>query len=187
MNLPSIRTDRLAVTQRRLELKWCSWPGDWPSFVKKVKLDGDEYELMVLDRWPQEFQTRANQRAARVATWQENTLIELLGKMHSLTEATKTNKEGDQVPDNGIRFNATKFLLERTLGEVPKSGKPDTKTGDALNRMVERREELRRILADSNTRDVEFSPSDDEPDGAVVELPDRQRPDPDRRDGSDGQ
>ena len=185
MNLPSIRTDRLAVTQRRLELKWCAWPGDWQSFVEKLKADGDEFELLVLDRWPQEFQTRANERAARVATWQENTLIELLGKMHALTEATKTNKEGERIPDNGIRFNATKFLLERTLGEAPKSTKPDTKTGDALNRMVERREELRAILADSNTRDAQFTPTDDSSDGADVELPGRQRPSADRSDSTD--
>jgi len=139
--------DILEAVQGRLELKWCAWPGEWESFVNSVRSEGTESEVAVLDQYPEEFKSRALEKAGRLAQWQENRLMSLLSKMEDLTIADKQDpKTGEVSADNPVRYQATKFLLERTLGRTPESGSPLTQTGQELQDVVERREYLRRIL-----------------------------------------
>ena len=139
--------DILDAVQGRLELKWCAWPGDWDSFVKGVRSEGNKSEVAVIDEYPEEFKSRAIEKAGRLAQWQENRLMSLLAKMEGLTIAEKLDpKTGEVSADNPVRYQATKFLLERTLGKAPESGSPLTQTGQELQDVVERREYLRRIL-----------------------------------------
>ena len=139
--------DILEAVQGRLELKWCAWPGEWESFVSAVRSDGNKSEVAVLDQYPEEFKSRALEKAGRLAQWQENRLMSLLSKMEGLTIAEKVDpKTGEVSADNPVRYQATKFLLERTLGKAPESGSPLTQTGQELQDVVERREYLRRIL-----------------------------------------
>ena len=139
--------DILEAVQGRLELKWCAWPGEWDSFVAAVRSEGNKSEVEVLDKYPEEFKSRALEKAGRLAQWQENRLMSLLAKMEGLTIAEKLDpKTGEVSADNPVRYQATKFLLERTLGKAPESGSPLTQTGQELQDVVERREYLRRIL-----------------------------------------
>lgn len=144
-NLPATH-DSLAVAQRRLENRWCTYPGTWKEFVHEVEESGTAQEKLVVQRYPAQFKVDAYERAQRIQTLQENRLMEYLERMDHLTQATKTDRNGDSVPDNGVRFNALKFMLERALGAVHATEKPDTQTGGALNDLFERREELRKIL-----------------------------------------
>lgn len=161
--------DILNAVQGRLELKWCAWPGEWDSFVKSVRSDGSKSEVAVLDQYPEEFKSRALEKAGRLSQWQENRLMSLLAKMEDLTIADKQDpKTGEVSADNPVRYQATKFLLERTLGKVPESGSPLTQTGQELQDVVERREELRRILTNrgdqiEETIRIERRPVGDEP------------------------
>ena len=140
-------SDILDVAQGRLELKWCAWPGDWDSFVKGVRSEGTKSEVAVIDQFPEEFKSRAIEKAGRLAQWQENRLMSLLSKMEDLPIAEKVDpKTGEVSADNPVRYQATKFLLERTLGKTPEGGSPLTQTGQELQDVVERREYLRRIL-----------------------------------------
>ena len=139
--------DILDAVQGRLELKWCAWPGDWDSFVSAVRSEGNKSEVSVIDEYPEEFKSRAIEKAGRLAQWQENRLMSLLAKMEGLTIAEKLDpKTGEVSADNPVRYQATKFLLERTLGKAPEGGSPLTQTGQELQDVVERREYLRRIL-----------------------------------------
>lgn len=150
--------DAVAVAQRRLENRWCSFPGTWKEFLADISENGTAHEKAVVERFPAQFKVDAYERAQRIQTLQENRLMEYLDRMDHLTQATKTDRNGDTVPDNGVRFNALKFLLERALGAVHQTEKPDTATGGALNDLFERREELRAILKarDANTIEVEY-------------------------------
>ena len=140
--VPSSR-DILDAAQGRLELRWCGWPGDWESFVESVKSEGRSSELQVLERYPEEFKSRAIEKASRLAQWQENSLMGLLSQMAALTKAMKADpKTGEEMADNPVRYQATKFLLERTLGKTPESSAAVTQTGEELQNVVERREYL---------------------------------------------
>jgi len=160
-NIPATH-DALAVAQRRLENRWCTYPGPWKEFIADIEKTGTAQEKMVVQRFPAQFKVDAFERAQRIQTLQENRLMEYLERMDHLTQATKTDRNGDSVPDNGVRFNALKFLLERALGAVHASEKPDTQTGGALNDLFERREELRAILKarEGKVVDVEVEPSE---------------------------
>lgn len=146
--IPSSR-NILDAAQGRLELRWCGWPGDWSSFVDSVKSEGSSSELQVLERFPDEFKSRAIEKASRLSQWQENSLMGLLSQMAELTKAMRVDqKTGEETADNPVRYQATKFLLERTLGKTPESSSVVSHTGEVLKDVVERREELRRILTE---------------------------------------
>ena len=112
-----------------------------------MRSEGNKSEVAVLDQYPEEFKSRALEKAGRLAQWQENRLMSLLSKMEGLTIAEKVDpKTGEVSAANPVPYQATKFLLERTLGKAPESGSPLTQTGQELQDVVERREYLRRIL-----------------------------------------
>lgn len=124
------RRSPLMATATRLELEWADYPDDWPSFERRVRARGDKLELEVLDTWPAEFRAAAIGRAKRIENWQTNKLAEWLEKMDSLTEAEKAmsvkHEDGsssiDYVPDNGVRLQALKFLIENVVGAAAQKG-----------------------------------------------------------------
>lgn len=117
--------------------------------MESVKSEGRSSELQVLERYPEEFKSRAIEKASRLAQWQENSLMGLLSQMAALTKAMKADpKTGEEMADNPVRYQATKFLLERTLGKTPESSAAVTQTGEELQNVVERREYLRRVLTE---------------------------------------
>lgn len=160
--------DILDNVQGNLELKWCAWPGDWETFVVAVNKDGTPMEKKVIAQFPEEFRSRAIEKASRLSNWQENRLYSLLQKMEELTQAEKVDpKTGETSADNPVRYQATKFLLERTLGKTPETSVAMSATGQELNNKVERREYLRRILDERGTAieeqgTVEIRPADPE-------------------------
>ena len=97
----------------------------------------------------------------------------LLSQMAELTKAMRVDqKTGEETADNPVRYQATKFLLERTLGKTPESSSVVSHTGEVLKDVVERREELRRILTEKGdqieeTVRVERRPVGEGPTGGV--------------------
>lgn len=137
--------------QKRLELLWCSFPGDWEQFLETVRERDNPDELRVLELYPAEFRLAAVERATRVVTHLENQLPELLAKMGQLTEATKVTTNGDTIPDNATRLKATQYLIDRAMGAVTERKGPAGETGDGIQNVLERREEIRRILNKDGT------------------------------------
>ena len=158
--------DILDNAQGNLELKWCAWPGDWESFLVAVEKSGSEMEKRVLAQFPEEFKNKAIEKASRLSNWQENRLYSLMQKMEELTQAEKVDpKTGEVSADNPVRYQATKFLVERTLGKTPESSVAVSATGQELSNKVERREYLRRILDERGTAieeqgTIEIRPAD---------------------------
>jgi len=141
--------------------------------VDSVKSEGRSSELQVLERYPDEFKSRAIEKASRLSQWQENSLMGLLSQMAALTKAMKMDpKTGEEMADNPVRYQATKFLLERTLGKTPESSSMVTQTGEELQNVVERREWLRRVLTErgeaiEESGTVERRPVGKEPTGGI--------------------
>lgn len=140
----------LLRAQTRLELQYCSWPGEWDDFCAAVRERGDALEIRVLEEYPAEFRSAALDRAQRVVALLENQLPSLLGRMLDLTEATKPHKDG-AVPDNAVRMKATQYLIDRAMGSVTEHRSADTNVGDGARTLLEKKEEiLRKLNADGS-------------------------------------
>ena len=86
--------DILDNVQGNLELKWCAWPGDWETFVVAVNKDGTPMEKKVIAQFPEEFRSRAIEKASRLSNWQDNRLYSLLQKMAKVSRLRRLTKYG---------------------------------------------------------------------------------------------
>jgi len=155
-NLPALNRDLHMVTQKRLEVRWATWPDSWATFVETIRAEGSEAEISVINRWPDEFKVAALQRAEKIATWQENRVFEYLQKIDDLTEATKLcQKTGIEVADNITRLTALKYLVDRAMGIAKAPNDPTTPAGESLSANLDEKLRLQRTLRQT-------------PDGTVV-------------------
>lgn len=139
--------DAVSTAAEHLEMRWLKYEGNWEEFVHETEERNNEYELEVLRLWPDEFRAAAEAQVQKIAQWEENRLVGLLENMHELaTNAEKPTQRGGLVADNGTRFGATKFLIERVLGRAPEADKPKGNLARALDDRLQRRAELKGML-----------------------------------------
>ena len=162
------------VLRSRLELLWVNWNGSWDDFVSYVKKERPKDESKALALCPDEFKVSAVARKHRVETWCHNQIFSLYQKMDGLTNAEKTvtihdgngDKQHETVPDNNIRLQATKFLIELLEDKI--ETQPERRAPGATESItIEYRgqaEVLGDRLSDKRTKTIDLEPEGEAPE-----------------------